>query len=189
MSPPSPGELALTSLSPVRRGARRNRSPDATPPRHPETSGEIRWAPRRARRFRGPAAPSPRVVHGLAVRVAGPSAARGEEGRDLLVLGVLLFRVDDLAQRALEDGDVVDGLDGHGRAALLVRLLARAEPRDVRRRLRGVLEPRAWADSTSLQREFSARARSGKSIYASRPFREMIARPKISRNEWKTAEI
>jgi hypothetical protein len=44
-------------------------------------------------------------------------------------------------------------------------------------------------DSTSLQRECSARARSGISIYASRPFREMIARPKVSRNEWKTAEI
>ena len=44
-------------------------------------------------------------------------------------------------------------------------------------------------DSTSLQRECSARARSGKSIHASRPFREMIARPEISRNEWKTAEI
>ena len=45
-------------------------------------------------------------------------------------------------------------------------------------------------DSTSLQRECSARARFGKkSIHASRPFREMIARPKISRNEWKTAEI
>ena len=43
-------------------------------------------------------------------------------------------------------------------------------------------------DSTSLQRERSARARSGKSIHASRPSREMIARPKISRNEWKTAE-
>ena len=45
------------------------------------------------------------------------------------------------------------------------------------------------SDSTSLRRECSARARSGKSIHASRPFREMIARPKISRNEWKTAEI
>ena len=44
-------------------------------------------------------------------------------------------------------------------------------------------------DSTSLQRECSARARSGKRIHASRPFREMIARPKISRNEWNTAEI
>ena len=43
-------------------------------------------------------------------------------------------------------------------------------------------------DSTSLQRECSARTRSGKSIHASRPFREMIARPKISRNEWKPAE-
>ena len=44
-------------------------------------------------------------------------------------------------------------------------------------------------DSTSLQHECSAHARSGNSIHASRPFREMIARPKISRNEWKTAEI
>jgi alcohol dehydrogenase len=44
-------------------------------------------------------------------------------------------------------------------------------------------------DSTSLQRECSAHARSRKSIHASRPFREMIARPKISRNEWKTAEL
>ena len=44
-------------------------------------------------------------------------------------------------------------------------------------------------DSTSLQRGCSARARSGKSIHASRRFREMIARPKISQNEWETAEI
>jgi hypothetical protein len=44
-------------------------------------------------------------------------------------------------------------------------------------------------DSTSLQRECSARARSGKSIHASRALPEMIARPKISRNEWKLTEI
>ena len=44
-------------------------------------------------------------------------------------------------------------------------------------------------DSTSLQRECSARARFGNSTHASRPFREMIARPKISRNERETAEI
>jgi hypothetical protein len=44
-------------------------------------------------------------------------------------------------------------------------------------------------DSTSLQRECSARARSRKSTDASRALREMIARPKISRNERKTAEI
>ena len=44
-------------------------------------------------------------------------------------------------------------------------------------------------DSTSLQHECSARARFGKSTHASRPFREMIARPKISRNERKTTEI
>ena len=44
------------------------------------------------------------------------------------------------------------------------------------------------SDSSSLQRECFARARSGKSIHASRPSQEMIARPKISQNEWKTAE-
>ena len=44
-------------------------------------------------------------------------------------------------------------------------------------------------DSRSLQHECSARDRSGKSIHASRALREMIARPKISRNEWKTTEI
>ncbi|KAK7230791.1 hypothetical protein SO694_0007500 [Aureococcus anophagefferens] len=40
-------------------------------------------------------------------------------------------------------------------------------------------------DSTSLQHDCSARARFGNSTHASRPFREMIARPKISRNERK----
>ena len=44
-------------------------------------------------------------------------------------------------------------------------------------------------DSTSLQRECSARARFKNSTHASRALREMIARPKISRNEWKTTEI
>ena len=44
-------------------------------------------------------------------------------------------------------------------------------------------------DSTSRQRECSARARPGKSTHASRALREMIARPKISQNERKTAEI
>ena len=44
-------------------------------------------------------------------------------------------------------------------------------------------------DSSSLQHECSARARSGKSIHASRALREMIARPKISRDEWKMTEI
>ena len=48
---------------------------------------------------------------------------------------------------------------------------------------------REKSDSTSLQRECSARARSGKSIHASRALREMIARPKMSRNERKTTEI
>ena len=43
-------------------------------------------------------------------------------------------------------------------------------------------------DSTSLQRECSARARSGNSTHASRALRAMIARPNISRNERKTAE-
>jgi hypothetical protein len=44
------------------------------------------------------------------------------------------------------------------------------------------------SDSTSLQRECSARARFGNSAHASRALREMIARPKISRNERKTTE-
>jgi len=43
--------------------------------------------------------------------------------------------------------------------------------------------------SSSLQLECSARARSVKSIHASRALREMIARPKVSRNEWETTEI
>ena len=43
-------------------------------------------------------------------------------------------------------------------------------------------------DSTSLQLECFARARSRKSAHASRPFQKMIARPKISRNELKPAE-
>ena len=44
-------------------------------------------------------------------------------------------------------------------------------------------------DSTSLQRECSARARFENSTHASRAPREMIARPKISRNERKSTEI
>ena len=44
-------------------------------------------------------------------------------------------------------------------------------------------------DSTSLQRECSARARFGNSIQASRGLREMIVRPKTSRNERKATEI
>ena len=44
-------------------------------------------------------------------------------------------------------------------------------------------------DSTSLQRECSARAHFGNSTHASRALREMIARPKVSRNEWKTTEV
>ena len=43
-----------------------------------------------------------------------------------------------------------------------------------------------------IQRRFNVgvpRARSRKDSHASRPFREMITRPKISRNEWKTTEI
>ena len=45
------------------------------------------------------------------------------------------------------------------------------------------------SDSSSLQHECSARARFGNSTHASRVLREMIARPKVSRNERKTTEI
>ena len=44
-----------------------------------------------------------------------------------------------------------------------------------------------------IQRRFSVgvpRARvPGKKVHASRPFREMITRRKVSQNEWKTIEI
>jgi hypothetical protein len=43
-------------------------------------------------------------------------------------------------------------------------------------------------DSSSLQHECSARDRSRERIHASRALREMIARPKVSRNEWKMTE-
>ena len=49
-------------------------------------------------------------------------------------------------------------------------------------------DERETSDSSSLQHESSARARSGKSTHASRALREMIARPKISRNERETTE-
>jgi hypothetical protein len=47
---------------------------------------------------------------------------------------------------------------------------------------------REMGDSSSLQHECSARARAKEFVYASRALREMIARPKISRNDWNTAE-
>ena len=72
-----------------------------------------------------------------------------------------------------------------GDGAVRVAVEEREERVDVVRREPG----QDKGDSTSLQRECSARARSEKSIHASRPLREMIARPKISQNEWKTAEI
>ena len=62
------------------------------------------------------------------------------------------------------------------------------------RRWRSPARPRRRLGSKRvIQRRFNVsvpRARvPKKSIHASRPFREMIARPKISRIEWKTAEI
>ena len=77
-------------------------------------------------------------------------------------------------------------LELHGPHADVCRVVRGEEREDARARRRPWQDK---GDSTSLQRECSARARSGKSIYASRPFRNMIARPKISQNEWKTAEI
>jgi len=75
-------------------------------------------------------------------------------------------------------------------AMLLQQVALRApraalEPRDG---FRSSLSGQDKGDSSSLQREWSARARSGKSIHASRALREMIARPKISRCERKTTE-
>ena len=53
-------------------------------------------------------------------------------------------------------------------------------------RMRG--DGRHEGDSTSLQRECAARARLGNGTHASRALREMIARPKLGRNERKTTE-
>ena len=117
-------------------------------------------------------------------------------GREVVVVRVVARRVVV----------VVGGLGGAGRrvrgdlggAALAAVALGRVlgegvedvdEAVDVRVE-RGAAAPgQEEDDSTSLQRGFSARARSRKNNHASRPFREMITRPKISRNEWKTTEI
>ena len=61
--------------------------------------------------------------------------------------------------------------------------------RDVASLNRAVHAGQEKGDATSLQHASSARDRSSERIHASRTLRKMIARPKISRNEWKTAEI
>ena len=53
----------------------------------------------------------------------------------------------------------------------------------------GTLPGQDKGDSTSLQLDCSARARSRPNVHASKTFREMIPRPKVSQNEWKTTEI
>ena len=123
----------------------------------------------------------------------GREGERREDGEPRHLDGVLRQKIREAvelharARRRLapEDGAVA-AEDAERREG---RREAHAEVQHEEERLR-VLEPgREKGGSTSLQRECSARARSGNSIHASRPFREMIARPKVSRNEWKTAEI
>ena len=123
----------------------------------------------------------------------GREGERREDGEPRHLDGVLRQKIREAvelharARRRLapEDGAVA-AEDAERREG---RREAHAEVQHEEERLR-VLEPgQHKSDSTSLQRECSARARSKTSIHASRPFREMIARPKINRNEWKTAEI
>jgi hypothetical protein len=89
---------------------------------------------------------------------------------------------------------LLGGADGAGSFAQLRKALKLIvddvdphDPRDIAYVSSG--SGQETGDSTSLQRECAARARSGKSIHASRALRGMIARPKISRNERKTTEI
>ena len=83
--------------------------------------------------------------------------------------------------------DLVSVIDDFGR--LIYQEIDYAAERKNARRFGDLYEAgQGKSDSSSLQHECSARARSGNRIHASRALREMIARPKISRNEWKTAE-
>ena len=149
------------------------------------------------------------AVHGVAV-VTRPELARRE---DLLAAQDLEDARDELVERALEvrleaaalavlglelllrqvhlEG-LVDLLELPDQVlvallALADRLLERDDERVV-----DVVGPRPGqekGDSTSLQRGRSARARSEERRSRSRPFQEMITRPKVSQNEWKTTEI
>ena len=112
-----------------------------------------------------------------------PAVAAVDE--DARALGVEALRDVD---RGLEDEDEVlepaRRVEGRGVEGVV---LGGREERD-ERGLR--LAPgQEKGDSTSLQRGLSARARSKERRTRSRPFREMITRPKISQNEWKTTEI
>ena len=104
------------------------------------------------------------------------------------------------AERPLEAGEgrVVarEGADVRVPQGVVRQAPPDARVDDVRRRVAAAVRPREdeepgqeKGDSTSLQRGCSARAGSKERPSRSRAFREMITRPKISRNEWKTAEI
>ena len=101
-------------------------------------------------------------------RVAGEQRLGDDLGR---VLEHVLFRL-----ALVEDGAARE-------------VVGRPQVRELLERVLLVRPGQHKGDSTSLQRECAARAHYEKHIHASRPSREMIARPKISRNEWKTAEI
>ena len=104
-------------------------------------------------------------------------------------------RADEVAPAAVgDDAPRVGALAGHEPlvAAVEDRVVeddGAAAARDEARLLRGDEPGQQKGDSTSLQCECSARARSRNNVHASRPFREMITRPKISQNEWETTEI
>ena len=113
---------------------------------------------------------------------------RGIDFRDCLEKRELVERLQD----ALRGGD---GLSGGAASAMgqldagersVVELFQRVAPSVAF--IQTSVAGQQKGDSTSLQRECSARARFGNSTHASRALREMIARPKISRNERKTTE-
>ena len=147
--------------------------------------------PHKEERFLFPALPSLYVAAAVALdeaaaiaaklgaRVAAPAATRNAV-RGTAVAAALLFGLSRVAatteyyarpQMAAWAFAGRAAAQVPGNATVCVGGERRPEPRN--------------DDSTSLRRECPARARSGASIHASRTLREMIARPEISRNEWK----
>ena len=132
--------------------------------------------------------PVERSGHGVPVPVTDDVAARGDalhaarreehEARERDDARVLAPRLRAPPGRARVERGRGDGPE---LGAEVARAVVRRRARAAEERARRVEAPgRERGDATSLQCERSARARSGKSIHASRALRGMIARPKIS---------
>ena len=140
---------------------------------------------------------------GLPARERRLSAEAQGEARGAVVAGAVVVVVVP-GERDVDEGEPRLGdevLDAREAAAVVGELRRELEegPAVRREELGDGVEERGErlplvpgqekGDSTSLQRGRSARARSKERRSRSRPFREMITRPKISQNEWKTTEI